>query len=99
MHEAAGSFAAECGVEHLFVRGRHAEATLKGARTGGLEDVQVIDKHKDMAEAIAQRAGRGDALLVKGSRSMTMEKVIESLQEFYDAPERTGAASECAQGM
>ena len=99
LHEAAGSFAAECGVEHLFVRGRHAEATLKGARTGGLEDVQVIDKHKDMAEAIAQRAGRGDALLVKGSRSMTMEKVIESLQEFYDAPERTGAASECAQGM
>ena len=99
LHEAAGFFAAECGVAHLFVRGRHAGAMVNGARRGGLEDAQVVDNHKDMADAIAQCAGPGDALLVKGSRGMTMEKVIESLQEFYEVPEGTGAASERVQGM
>ena len=98
-HEVAGAFAGACGVDHLFLRGEHAQATLKGARTAGVEDIQVIDTYEDMAEAIAHCAGPGDTLLVKGSRGMTMEKLIEALHTCYDEPAHMSAPSERAQGM
>lgn len=99
LHEAVGAFAGACGVERLFVRGDHAQATLKGARATGVAKVQVIDTHEDMAEVIAHCAGPGDTLLVKGSRGMTMEKVIESLRSCYDEAAHVSPASERAQRM
>ncbi len=89
LHEAVGAFAGACGVGRIFVRGDHAQAMLKGARGAGVDDVQVIDKHQGMAEAIVQCARSGDALLVKGSRGMSMERVIESLRFHYNEPEHT----------
>ena len=99
LHEALGSYAGECGVVHLFVRGRHAELTAQGGRSAGIEDVQVIDIQEDMANSIIRCAGPGDLLLVKGSRGMMMEKVIEHLRRLYDEPARAEAASKQAQGM
>lgn len=91
LHEAMGRLAGECGVERLYTRGSHAEATAKGARAAGVAHVQVLDTHEDIANDIAKYAKAGDALLVKGSRGMAMEKIIDRLRECFDAQVKSGA--------
>lgn len=84
LHREAGEKAARSGVERLYVRGEFASAVAEGARAAGLSKVEIIDGHEAMASAIAAAACPGDALLVKGSRGMRMERVIESLREHFD---------------
>jgi len=83
LHHEIGRKAADCGVRRLFVRGAFARATAEGAMAGGMTTVEVMDTHEAIAEAIAAKAGAGDCLLVKGSRGMRMEKVIERLRELH----------------
>ncbi len=86
LHGEIGRKAAECGVRRLFVRGAFARATAAGASSAGLAAVEVMDTHEAIAEAIAAVAEAGDCLLVKGSRGMQMEKVIECLRGLYGSP-------------
>ncbi len=83
LHRDIGRKAAECGVRRLFVRGAFARATADGATAAGLGSVEVMDTHEAIAEAIAAVGEAGDCLLVKGSRGMRMEKVIECLGGLY----------------
>ncbi|MBN2310566.1 MAG: UDP-N-acetylmuramoyl-tripeptide--D-alanyl-D-alanine ligase [Candidatus Hydrogenedentes bacterium] len=85
LHREAGELAAQLGVTHLFARGDYAGAVVAAAREAGACQAEVIESHRDMAEAIGRIAAEGDALLVKGSRGMRMEQVIEALQESYGA--------------
>lgn len=82
-HSEIGRHAAKAGVKHLFVRGTFAQSMVDGARSAGVPHVEVIDSHQAMAEAIMAATSPGDCLLVKGSRGMQMEKVIEHLRERY----------------
>ncbi len=45
-----------------------------------------------MAEAIREIARPGDVVLVKGSRGMTMEKVVERLSELLEVNRETAEA-------
>jgi UDP-N-acetylmuramoyl-tripeptide--D-alanyl-D-alanine ligase len=83
LHGEIGRKAAERGVGRLYVRGAFATAVADGAVRAGLRAVEVIDSHEAMADAIASVAEPGDCLLVKGSRGMRMEKVIERLRARY----------------
>jgi len=91
LHREIGEKAAACGVARLLVRGAFAQAMADGARAAGVPSVEILDAHEAMADAIAADAVEGDCLLVKGSRGMRMEKVIEGLASRYGAP--AGAVS------
>lgn len=93
LHRGMGEKAAELEIDRLYVRGDFAPAVAEGARAGGLSSVHVIDDHRAMAEAIAAEAGPGDALLVKGSRGMRMETVIEYLMAHYAGAAEAQAAN------
>jgi len=82
-HRAVGAQAAAHGVTHLFARGEHARDTIAGAREAGVPHVDVIEDHHTMAQAIHRVASEGDVVLVKGSRGMRMERVIDHLRELY----------------
>lgn len=86
LHGQVGEAAARCGVTHLFVRGPHAADMIAGARAGGVPHAEAIDDHAAMAEAICSVAQPGSCLLLKGSRGMKMERVLEALQARYGAP-------------
>jgi UDP-N-acetylmuramoyl-tripeptide--D-alanyl-D-alanine ligase len=80
-HREAGRLAAELGVDLLFALGERAELVVAGAREGGMEAEQArAEKHPDeLAQAVKRAIEPGDWVLVKGSRAMKMEKVVEAI--------------------
>lgn len=85
LHGEIGAIAAACGISHLFARGPHACDTIHAAIAANLPHAEVIQDHGAIANAIYDAVKPGDTVLVKGSRGMTMEKVIDALAELYAA--------------
>jgi UDP-N-acetylmuramoyl-tripeptide--D-alanyl-D-alanine ligase len=77
----------------LYVAGAHAAAVERGARAAGLPASRIrrFDDVAEMAEAVRAETKTGDLVLVKGSRGMRLERVVEAL-----APGRAGAPDSLA---
>ena len=80
LHRQVGTQAGEAGVTHLYARGPHGGEMSEAARAAGVAHAAVIEDHDAIAEVIRTVAVPGSCLLVKGSRGMAMERVIEALQ-------------------
>jgi UDP-N-acetylmuramoyl-tripeptide--D-alanyl-D-alanine ligase len=80
-HRAAGGLAAELALDFLFALGDHAGEVAEGARSAGMaaERVHVAASHDDLGERLLALLAAGDWVLVKGSRSMRMERVVDAL--------------------
>ncbi len=80
-HQEAGALAAALGLDSLYARGRFALTVTRAAIAGGLDPahVHVGESHEEIAEALARELGPRDVVLVKGSRSARMERVVEAL--------------------
>jgi UDP-N-acetylmuramoyl-tripeptide--D-alanyl-D-alanine ligase len=79
LHREVGAFAARQGVGFLIAVGPHAEAYVLGALGGGLRNVA---RALDVDEATVALTGilqPGDAVLVKGSHFMGLEKLVEAI--------------------
>jgi UDP-N-acetylmuramoyl-tripeptide--D-alanyl-D-alanine ligase len=82
LHRQLGESAARSGIDRLYVFGEYAEVMLAGAREAGLAgDHLFAGSHDEIAADLKTWLQAGDCLLVKGSRGMTMEKVITQLEE------------------
>lgn len=77
MHTQIGAYAKAAGVTKLYCLGNSSVATVKGFGAGA--------KHFDSAEALAAEVGaemaKGVVVLVKGSRFMRMERVVNLLAQ------------------
>lgn len=78
LHYEMGEFAAALGLDVLFTVGDNSVATAQGALKGGKTAVYELD-YDCAAERIFAAIEPGDALLVKASRGMHFEKIIDSL--------------------
>jgi len=81
LHAGIGEFAAKQGLALLIAVGPHAEACRAGALAAGMSETQVL-LAVDAAEAEAQLRAQlraGDAVLVKGSHFMGLEKLVADL--------------------
>ncbi len=79
LHREVGALAARLGVNGLFALGSYASDMIEMARQGGVPHAEVIQDPGAMAATIRKLLNPGDCLLVKGSRGMRMERVIEAL--------------------
>ena len=77
-HYRIGRIAAE-KADVLMAYGPNAPRVIGGAITGGMNDrcAKAYDDQKKLAEALSRIARPGDAILVKGSRGMHMEQVLD----------------------
>ena len=87
-HREIGAFAAGQALEYLALVGEFADETAAGARMAGMESqrIRIFQEKKDAAcwiEALlaGHQLQAGDWLLVKGSRGMRLEVVVEQLME------------------
>ncbi len=88
-HFNAGEDLAQMGFDWVVgVRGYAAEI-CGGARHGGIADARLrfFQDSESAAEFVAQFCSSGDLLLVKGSRGVQMEKVVERLMAEYGSAE------------
>jgi UDP-N-acetylmuramoyl-tripeptide--D-alanyl-D-alanine ligase len=87
-HRAAGRLVADLGIELLFALGEHAEDVAAGAIDAGMERerVHVGRDHAEAGASLRTLLHGNDWVLVKGSRSMRMERVVEALASGAEAP-------------
>ncbi|MGI6295898.1 MAG: UDP-N-acetylmuramoyl-tripeptide--D-alanyl-D-alanine ligase [Armatimonadota bacterium] len=80
-HLEIGRTAQRCGVDLLVVVGEYARLIARGAIDEGMP-IGAINEFTDSPEAAAEVAGmvrEGDVVLVKGSRALKMERIVEDL--------------------
>lgn len=91
MHRQTGVAIAESGADMLIgVRGL-ANHLVEGARAAGLQAAQFTTDSDAAADILIKNVAEGDVVLVKGSRGVKTEKIIERLLEKFDLEERRAA--------
>ena len=79
MHREAGKRIAAAGVQLLIAVGPLSRGCVETARRGGVGEVHHHPDSTRAAESVAEFLRDGDLVVVKGSRSMRMERVVEAL--------------------
>ena len=75
-HEELGRLAAESGLYCLITYGEQAKRTAVVAAAKGVETLHA-DSYREAADALLSRVQPGDAVLVKASHGMALEKVLD----------------------
>jgi UDP-N-acetylmuramoyl-tripeptide--D-alanyl-D-alanine ligase len=91
-HREAGRLAASLGIDRLYALGEYAAELARGAIEAGMDPshVHVSRSWEETGERISADLTARDRVLVKGSRAMRMERIVEQLAH---AAERRSAAS------
>jgi len=84
-HRELGRTVAGLGLDYLYVTGEFSSETQDGAYTAGMpaEHIAACPDVEKLAAELQAVLHEGDAVLIKGSRRMRMERVIEQLQRDH----------------
>ena len=78
-HREIGRYAVARGVDVLVGLGRHARALLETARAEGIGEAHHTETFEDTVAFLLKKLAPGDLVLVKGSRGMRMERIVDAL--------------------
>ncbi|MFA5068548.1 MAG: UDP-N-acetylmuramoyl-tripeptide--D-alanyl-D-alanine ligase [Candidatus Omnitrophota bacterium] len=82
LHYACGKFIAKSKTaDTLILFGRHISNMAKGAFDGGMKrsDIKIFKDKGEITVFLKGRIAKGDSVLIKGSRSMRMEEIVDGL--------------------
>ncbi len=82
-HQQIGEKVGELSIDFLLALGEEAPVLVESAIRHGLdsERARVVESHSEAISILKGMMGKGDWILVKGSRRMGMEKIVEGLME------------------
>jgi UDP-N-acetylmuramoyl-tripeptide--D-alanyl-D-alanine ligase len=81
-HRDAGALAAQLGIDRLYAVGQFAGEVVASARAAGM-DASSLHAGRDWEETarlVLEGLAEGDRVLVKGSRSMRMERIVQHVR-------------------
>ncbi|HEV3348330.1 MAG TPA: UDP-N-acetylmuramoyl-tripeptide--D-alanyl-D-alanine ligase [Methylomirabilota bacterium] len=78
-HRDMGRAVAASGAAEFVGLGRWARVAVEAARQAGLAESHHVTTFEDAVALLLKRLAPGDAVLVKGSRGMRMERVVDAL--------------------
>lgn len=80
-HREIGHLVAELGIDELVTVGAASKITADAAKEAGMDEAHIVS-FADSSEAgkyVQELMGKGDVVLVKGSQSMRMEKIVKEV--------------------
>lgn len=82
-HEDVGSFVAKQGIAHFIACGAFGHSFAEGARDAGMPvtAISIAKNVSDAARILKRLVQRGDVILLKASRGVRIERVMESLSQ------------------
>jgi UDP-N-acetylmuramoyl-tripeptide--D-alanyl-D-alanine ligase len=85
LHRQVGALAARAKVDRLYASGEHAAAVAAGAQKEGIPATNTITgSREEIIEELKGWLQPGDWVLVKGSRGMAMEKVVQGIKQWAE---------------
>ena len=78
-HRDVGTLAPRAGVARLYGFGPLSRHTVAAARAAGLREASAIEDLETLVDEIQRDLQPGDRILIKGSRAMRMERIVERL--------------------
>lgn len=85
LHRQLGRLAAAGGFHRLFLCGRFAEETAKGAMEAGMAQMCIrVGSKPELEEALKKKLRAGDWVFIKGSRGMGMESIVNGLRSWAE---------------
>jgi UDP-N-acetylmuramoyl-tripeptide--D-alanyl-D-alanine ligase len=78
-HRSVGEVAAQAQLDSVIGVGQEAEWITDAAWRGGVEKVLRVDTAEEATKVLRDVAKAGDVILIKGSRSARMERIVEGL--------------------
>jgi UDP-N-acetylmuramoyl-tripeptide--D-alanyl-D-alanine ligase len=83
-HRRVGRAVAEFEFDYLVTVGEEARLMAEAASSAGLKSADRADTHEQAVEALLDYLEPGDLLLVKGSLSSAMDRVVHGLEAVFD---------------
>jgi UDP-N-acetylmuramoyl-tripeptide--D-alanyl-D-alanine ligase len=81
LHTEIGRFAAQANLDKLYLTGRFSTDVEKGARDGGMASTDIFYGSKaEILDALNKYIESNDWVLIKGSRGMRMETLVQALK-------------------
>ena len=82
-HQRIGQKVSQLSIDFLLALGEEAPVVVESAIRYGfpVERARVVESHSEALSLLRQIIQNGDWILVKGSRRMAMEKIVEGLRE------------------
>ena len=82
-HEQIGKKVSDLSVDLLFALGEEASTIVRSAIRHGfpMTRARIVENHSEAISLLREMMEDGDWILVKGSRRMAMEKIVEGLAE------------------
>ena len=86
-HREVGEAAATLGIDQLIAVGGAGAAIARAAEKAGLVTSVSVESPEEAAELLGVSASPGDLILVKGSRSARMERVLDAFSKLRQSTE------------
>jgi len=84
-HHLVGKQAAESGIDLIVAVGKLAEHISNGAQEAGMSarKIKLCGLTKEAREKVPSLIKKGDTILIKGSRAMRMEEIVEDIETQF----------------
>jgi UDP-N-acetylmuramoyl-tripeptide--D-alanyl-D-alanine ligase len=86
-HRKVGELCVENGIDFLFAHGEASQYTVDSARNKGHKNSWHFEDKQALLNKLGQMVREGDVVLVKGSRRMKMEDIVEGLLTKLESEE------------